>query len=179
MALPPTPVPRVTTERLVLRELRLQDFEAYAAFMADPVATRFLTQTADRRVAWRGFAALSGQWLLNGAGWWGVEVAATGEMVGTVGAFFRETEIGKGSDAVLEVGWTVYPAHQRRGYATEAARAALAHGFAHHDVKRAIAYVGTENVASSKVALAIGMTHDGETEFWDEPVIRYARSRTP
>lgn len=179
MVPPKTPVPRLTTERLVLRELRAQDFEAYAAFMADPVATNFLAHTPDRRVAWRMFASLSGQWLLTGAGWWGIELAEAGEIVGTVGAFFRESEIGKGADAVLEIGWTVYRAHQRRGYATEAARAVLAHGLAHHDVGRVIALVGTENVASSRVALAIGMVHDGETMFGEHPVIRYVRSRTP
>jgi RimJ/RimL family protein N-acetyltransferase len=179
MVPPPTPVPRVPTERLLLRELRASDFDVYAAFMADPVASAFLTHTPDRRLAWRMFNSLSGQWLVMGAGWWGMELRATGELVGIVGAFFRETEIGKGADAELEIGWTVFTAHQRRGYGTEAARAALSFGMARYAVKRAIALVEPSNTPSRKVATAIGMTEDGETELWSRTVLRYVRWRAP
>ena len=31
----------------------------------------------------------AGLWLLNGAGWWSMENRQTGQLVGSVGAFFR------------------------------------------------------------------------------------------
>lgn len=170
-------VPRITTERLLLRELRLGDFDRYAANLADPLATRFTSGVVDRRGAWRIFTALSGTWILNGAGWWAVEIRGTGDFIGTVGAFFREPGTALGTEADLELGWTLFPAFWRRGFATEAARAALAHGFTHHDVRRAIAHIDPANAASIGVSKAIGMTLEGEVDFYGLPTVRYTVTR--
>lgn len=170
-------VPRLTTERLVLRELRASEFEIYAASSADPVAMRFISGAVDRRQAWRTFASMTGGWMLTGAGWWAIELRATGEFIGTVGAFFRETMLGRGADADLEIGWTVFPQFWRRGFATEAARAALAFGAATHDVRRVIALIDAANVGSIGVAKAIGMVFDGDVDFYGEPSQRYAIER--
>jgi RimJ/RimL family protein N-acetyltransferase len=170
-------VPRIATARLLLREPRVDDLDAYAANAADPIASKFLSGVMDRRAAWRALGSMAGQWLLTGAGWWAVELTATGELVGTVGAFFRETQLGRGRDADLELGWTIIRAHWRKGYATEAARAALAHGLAAHDVRRAIAHVDPANAASVGVARAIGMKLDGEADFYGDTAIRYAIPR--
>ena len=83
------PIPRLHTPRLLLREYRTADFDAFAANLSDPEATVFI-DSADRKSAWRIFASQTGLWLLQGAGWWAVELRETGEHVGNVGAFFRE-----------------------------------------------------------------------------------------
>jgi RimJ/RimL family protein N-acetyltransferase len=176
-AAPPVIVPRLTTSRLHLRELQTGDFEAYARFMEDPVATRYLSGAIDRRAAWRLFASSTGLWMLTGSGWWAVELRATGEMVGFVGAFFRETTLHLGRDADLEVGWSVFPRFWRNGYATEAARAALAFGFERFDIRRAIAHLDPLNVGSAGVCKAIGMTYDAEVDFYGEPCARWAIDR--
>jgi RimJ/RimL family protein N-acetyltransferase len=84
-------VPHVATARLLLREFRRTDFDGYAAALADPIAAQVGGVAVDRRLAWRSFATGIGTWVLEGAGWWGVELVETGAMIGTVGAFFRET----------------------------------------------------------------------------------------
>jgi RimJ/RimL family protein N-acetyltransferase len=178
LAAPPVTVPRVTTERLLLREQRVDDFDAYVEHMTDPVATEFLTPLADRRAAWRLFAAASGMWMLTGAGWWAIELRASGETIGIVGAFFRETTLGQ-PDAPLELGWSLYRRFWRRGFAREAAAAAMATGFARHAVTRAIAHVDPKNAASVRVAEAIGMRFDGEADFYGSPTARYAVERVP
>lgn len=170
-------VPRITTERLLLRELRVSDFDRYAANLTDPLATRFSSGVLDRRAAWRLFASLTGGWMLTGAGWWAIELRETEEFVGTVGGFFREPGSLLGTETDLEVGWTVFPAFWRRGFATEAARAALAYGFSRHDVRRAIAHIDPANVASIGVSKAIGMTLAGEVDFYGQPSVRYAVAR--
>lgn len=174
----PRAVPRIATGRLLLREHRLGDFDAYAANAADPVATRFLSGAVDRRMSWRRFAALSGPWLLTGAGWWAIELASTGEYIGTVGAFYRETQLGLGRDAAIEIGWSLHPPHWRKGYASEAARAALDWAFRHHDVARAVAHLDEENAASARVAEKLGMTCEGEADFYGKPCLRYAIARS-
>lgn len=170
-------IPRLTTERLLLRELRSNDFDAYATFAADPRAMEFMSGVLDRRNAWRAFSSMTGAWNLTGAGWWAVELATTGELVGMVGGFFRETEFDRGAEAVLELGWTIFPAFWRRGYASEAAKAALACSFDRHPVRRVVAVVDPGNVASIGVCKSIGMTLDGEIDFYGEPAIRYAIDR--
>ena len=47
----------------------MPDFAVYAANLADPTATKFMPGPSDRRGAWRGFAAQTGSWFLNGGGW--------------------------------------------------------------------------------------------------------------
>lgn len=168
-------IPRLTTERLLLREARRQDFEAYAAECADPVAMQGMAGVVDRRTAWRQFTSITGQWALTGAGWWLVELAATGEAVGTIGSFFRETQLHDGAD--LEMGWTVFRQHWRKGIASEAARTVLAWSFAHHDVSRVIAYIDKPNVASIGVARTLGMALEGDADFYGQTLLRFSVAR--
>jgi RimJ/RimL family protein N-acetyltransferase len=169
-------VPRITTPRLLLRELTLRDFDGYVEHMTDPAATEWMKPLPDRRTAWRLFAALTGLWSLTGAGWWAIEARATGETIGIVGAFFRETTLGQ-PDAPLELGWSVYRPFWRQGFAREAALAALESGFARHPVPRAIAHIHPKNVASIRVSEAIGMRFDGAVDFYGEESTRYAVER--
>ncbi len=69
----------------------MRDFEACAANFADPAATMFMGGVIDRRAAWRIFAAQTGSWFLNGGGWRAIQQREGGSVVGTVGAFLRET----------------------------------------------------------------------------------------
>ncbi|MDO9019549.1 MAG: GNAT family N-acetyltransferase [Deltaproteobacteria bacterium] len=169
---PTSTIPRITTARLVLRGLRAGDLDAFAENLADPIATEHLGGVVDRRAAWRVLAAGTGFWMLTGAGWWGIALRETGELVGTVGAFFRETP---GAD--LELGWSVFRRHWRRGYASEAAQAALAFGFERHAVPRAIAHIDGRNAASIRVSARIGMTYEGEVDFYGERTGRYVIAR--
>ncbi len=173
-----TVAPRVETERLVLRELRKSDFSAYADHMADTVATTFLGGTIDRRRAWSTFAALTGAWTITGAGWWAVEARNTGDFVGWVGAFYREGCVEEGwAPTQIELGWSILRAHWRRGFATEAARGALAFAFERHGAERVIAHVHPDNVASARVAQAIGMAYEGLTTFYGSESALYAIRR--
>ena len=76
-----------------------------------------------------------------------------------------------------EIGWAIGRPHQRRGYATEAARALLAHAFETLRCHRVVATCQPENVASWRVMEKLGMRREAhfrqallrETgEWWDE-----------
>jgi RimJ/RimL family protein N-acetyltransferase len=165
-------IPRIRTSRLLLRELRVTDFDAFAANLTDPVATKFISGVVtERRAAWRTFSSVTGTWVLSGSGWWMLELLETGDTVGTVGAFFRE------SMPDLEIGWSIYRRFWRRGLATEAAAAALESGLAAHGRRRAIAHVAAENVASVAVAARLGMRFEEEVDFFGERIGRYAVER--
>ncbi len=62
-----------------------------------------------------------------------------------------------------EIGWHFHPHAWGRGYATEAAGAVLAHGFA-RGLDRVVAVTHPDNTASQAVCRRIGMTHRGTTD---------------
>src|SRR4051794_24636696 len=130
----PPPIPRIATARLLLREPRLADFEAYAANLADPLATLHMGAVTTPREAFRRLHSSAGYWLLQGMGWWTVEEPTLG-WIGSVGVFRRET------GPELEIGWFIQRAQWGRGYASEAARAALDHAVRAWRAERIIAHI--------------------------------------
>ncbi len=169
---PAVSVPRMQTSRLLLREYRVSDFPAFAEHLADPVATSYIGGH-DRRSAWRIFGCNMGEWLLKGAGWWGLELRETGTFVGNVGAFFRE------GWPEIEMGWNVFREHWGKGLATEAASCVMKYAFEVRGEKRVTALVDAKNTASLKVTARLGMTYVGEADFFGKPVGRYAKDVPP
>lgn len=164
-------VPRITTDRLLLRECRVDEFEDFATHMADPVAQKYTSGGMDRRQAWRAFTSMMGQWMLTDAGWWAVEVRTTGKIVGHVGAFIRETTPG------LELGWSFYRSGWGHGYAREAASAARDFAFTSRAARRLIAHIDDGNTASVRVSEALGMRYEQDVDFYGKPIGRYAVER--
>jgi RimJ/RimL family protein N-acetyltransferase len=165
-----TSVPYLYTERLILREYRREDFDAFAAHVADPVSSAHLG-TADRHVAWRVFCSQAGLWLIDGAGWWAVEDKETGRVVGNVGAFFRE------QSNVIELGWNTYRACWGQGYANEAAAAAVKHVFETRREPKLRALIAAANESSLRVARRLGLRHEADTEIDGKAVGIHTRER--
>src|SRR5215218_3080085 len=69
-----TAVPRLATERLLLREWQARDLDAHAAMAADPEVMRYLGGVLDRSESWRQMAVHAGHWALRGYGNWVVEI---------------------------------------------------------------------------------------------------------
>ncbi|OON63354.1 hypothetical protein B0920_08165 [Massilia sp. KIM] len=165
-----TSLPYLHTERLILREYRREDFDAFAAHVADPVSSAHLG-AADRHVAWRIFCSQAGLWLIDGAGWWAVEEKETGRLVGNVGAFFRE------QSTVMELGWNTFRACWGRGYANEAAAAALHHAFEIRREPKVRALIAAANASSLGVARRLGLRYEADTEMDGKPIGIYTRER--
>ena len=98
-------------------------------------------------------------------GIWAAEIRETGVIAGTV----LLLTLPNAEDGEVEVGWHLHPDSWGKGYASEAARAVLAHGFA-HGLEEILAVTHLTNEPSMKVATGIGMRHEGITDKWyDEP----------
>lgn len=152
-------IPQLHTQRLLLRGLGQDDFEAYARMMADPEVARFLSSGPVSRVdAWRGLASMIGHWALRGYGMWAVERKSDGAFIGRAGLWNPEGWLG------LEVGWALAREFWGNGYATEAARAAMNFGFLTHDVSRLISVINPLNHASERVAERLGETRTEQRE---------------
>lgn len=148
---------KLRTERLLLREFRESDFDAYARICADPEVMRYLGngEPLTRSQAWRSMAMVLGHWTLRGYGLWAVEELASGRCIGRIGLFNPEGWPG------LEVGWLVAREHQGRGFATEGGRAALMHARDALGAPRVISLIRPANAASIRVAEKLGACLDG------------------
>ena len=152
-------IPRLQTERLILRECRPEDFEAFASFMADRDVMRFIHGEAmSRSDAWRTFAYGIGHWHLRGYGSWAVERKSDGAFMGRVGLVNPEGWPG------LEVGWTLGKPYWGQGYATEAAGRLVAFAFDELGAQQLAAAWFHDNPASGRVLAKLGCLPDGTEE---------------
>ena len=146
---------RIETPRLILRPPRLEDFEAYAAFAADAEAARFIGGVQPRNTAWRSFMAQAGAWHLQGISMFSVIAKSSGQWIGRVGPWMPDGWPG------TEVGWGIARSQWRRGYAAEAAAAAIDWAFANLGWTEVIHIIDVDNVASAAVARKLGSRNSG------------------
>ena len=103
---------------------------------------------------WRNAAIMAGHWALHGFGMFVVEEKASGTFVGRVGPLYPPVWPG------FEVGWGMATEFRGKGYAVEAARAAIDWSFATFELDRIIHCIDRENTASQAVARRLG-AHPG------------------
>jgi RimJ/RimL family protein N-acetyltransferase len=149
--------PTLETTRLILRPPCAVDFDAWAAFMADPEAMRFLGGPQPPAGAWRSLAMMTGSWVISGFGNFSVIEKASGRWVGRCGPWRPEGWPGP------EIGWAFDRSVWGRGYATEAARRCLAFAFEVLDWDRVVHPIDPPNAASIALARRIGSTLIGPT----------------
>jgi [ribosomal protein S5]-alanine N-acetyltransferase len=89
---------------------------------------------------------------------------STGEVIGTAGFF------GPPREGVVEIGYGIVPSRQRRGYATEAARALVELALAQPGVSEVVAHAEPGNAASIRVLEKNGLTYAGR----EGSLVRYA-----
>lgn len=154
------------TERLLLRGWRDSDLDPFAALNADAETMRFFPAPLTRKES----DALAERWRsgLEAEGWglWAVEAPGTADFVGCVGLARPSFEAH--FTPAVEVGWRLARSHWGKGYATEAARAALAHGFGALGLEEIVSFTSRRNEPSIRVMERIGMTRDPADDF-DHP----------
>lgn len=155
--------PELRTERLVLEPLTVAHAEEMAPLLDDPALHAFtggrparLGELRDRyaRQA-RGRSPDGTERWLN----WIVRLERTGEPVGAVQATVTASDHGGSSGA--ELAWVIAAAHQRCGYAREAA-AGMARWLREQGVSVLAANIHPRHEASIQVARALGLAPTGE-----------------
>ncbi len=156
----------IETERLALRRWRDSDIEPFAALNADQTAMRFMpgmmtgaeTRAMVRRIR-EHFDA-------QGFGLWAVEVPGVAPFIGFVG--LQRPTFEAHFTPCVEIGWRLAPAYWGKGYATEAAAAALRFGFENLNLDQIVSFTVAANKPSWSVMERIGMTRDPAEDF-DHP----------
>jgi len=148
--------PTLETERLILRPPLAEDFDAWAAFLGDEEAARYIGGVQARSQAWRSMATMTGAWALHGFSMFSVVEKSSGDWVGRLGPWAPEGWPG------TEVGWGIVRSAWGKGYATEGAAAAIDWAFDALGWTEVIHTIDPENLASAGVARKLGSYNQGE-----------------
>jgi len=156
-------IPTLATERLLLRAWREEGLAPFAALNADPRVMEFLPQRLGRAES----DALAGRIAANlrqqRFGLWAVEVRGGAPFIGFVGLEAPSFEAH--FTPCLEVGWRLAFEAWGCGYATEAARSALAHGFGSLGRAEIVSFTTRGNRRSRAVMERLGMRYDSADDF--------------
>lgn len=142
------------TARLRFREMVDGDLDRLSEMLGDPAVMAFYPAPRTRAESAEWITRARRSYEQHGHGLWIVETHE-GAFVGDCGLTWQSSN----GVPVLEVGYHVVPALQRRGYATEAATACVA--LARRELAPTLltAIIHPDNTASRRVAENLGMTH--------------------
>lgn len=152
----------IETPRLMLRPWREVDREAFAAMNAHPEVMHDLggpmTRAASDEKLDRYVAALQ----RDGLSRWAIEDRESAEFLGYAGLFYR---VSHPLGAHFDIAWRLKRTAWGRGYATEAASAALSDAFARAGVVEALAYTSPDNLRSQAVMQRLALRRDPSRDF--------------
>jgi RimJ/RimL family protein N-acetyltransferase len=158
--------PSLETERLILRPWRESDLAPFAEINADREVMTYLPGLLSRAESDAQAAHIRSHFDHHGYCFWAVEERKTGRFVGFNG--LGPVEFKEHFTPAVQAGWRMARPFWGKGYATEAARAALAHGFDEFGMKEIVAYTVPANGRSRAVMERLGMTQDQAGDF-DHP----------
>lgn len=145
--------PKLETDRLILREHRIDDFQDSAAMWASPEVALHISGTpSTREQSWSRFLRYKGHWCHLGFGYWVVENKADGKFIGEVGFADYRRNTAPSIEGHPEAGWVIRPDAHRNGYATEAVSRMLLWADRELDNQKTVCIVDPVHSASIHVA---------------------------
>ena len=142
------------TERLVLREYCLEDFPWLYEILSDGETMKYYERPYDENGVQRWLDWSLDNYKKYGFGLWVVELKETGEPIGDAGITMQPIN----GEWLPEVGYHINKKFWRRGYGSEAARAARDWAFLNRDFEAVYSYMTVENIPSQATARAMNMT---------------------
>jgi len=155
--------PMLQTERLRLRAWREADLAPFAALNADPWVMEYFPRALDRAESDALAARIAAHFTRHGFGLWAVEAPGRAEFIGFVG--LAVPSVHAHFMPAVEIGWRLAPEHWGSGYATEAARAALAFGFRALGLDEIVSFTVPANWRSRRVMERLHMKHSPADDF--------------
>lgn len=150
------------TDRLFLREMNMDDYEALYAVLGDSeIMQHYPYRFSEERVR-QWIQRNMNRYKENGFGLWAVCLKDTKEMIGDCGLTLQNID----GEMLPEIGYHIRRDCQHKGYAKEAASAVRDWAFEKTEYPAIYSYCKYTNVPSYKTAEAIGMKF--EKEYPDE-----------
>ena len=149
---------KIETERLFLREMVEDDFEALRRVLGDRDIMRHYPYEFDDERIRNWIARNRERYSIFGFGLWAVCRKDTGEMIGDCGLTMQIID----GQIRPEIGYHIRADHQRQGYAKEAARAVRDWTWKNTPVRAVYSYMKADNIPSIRTAMAYGCEYTGE-----------------
>ena len=167
------PVPVLETERLVMRGHTPEDFDNVHRLWSTPAVAQFITgHPSTEMESQMRLLRYIGHWAAYGFGYWCVSERDTGDFVGDVGFGKLKRDMVPPVSGEPEIGWVLMPEHHGKGYATEAARAALEWGDVSFGGSGTFCIFHPDNAGSIRVGEKLGyrFSHNAQYMGGDTPV---------
>jgi len=160
----------IETTRLRLRRFVADDLDAVRRLYGDSEVMRYMWdgQAWTEEQIRDALAFLMGGWEERGIGMWAMVHKAQSAVIGRCGFTFLPGT----TDA--EIGYILARSYWGAGYATEAARASMHHGFEDLALPRIVAVTRPDNLTSRKVLQKLGMTYEGTARHYGAEQACYA-----
>lgn len=143
----------LSTPRLTLRELTMDDLPALHAVLSDPESMRFYPHPFLREETMRWIAWNLRNYAEHGFGLWAVVLREGGQLIGDCGITLQSID----GQRQPEIGYHIHRSCTNLGYATEAAQACRDYAFAALGFPAIYSYMKHDNLPSRRVAEKNGM----------------------
>jgi len=146
------------TDRLILRELKLSDAEAFFAMDSNPNVHRFLWQKPVEKIeeTIHTIEFVHKQYHDNGIGRFAIVLKESNEFMGWAGLKFN-TEAVNNKINFYDIGYRLDERFWGKGFASEASFEWLKYAFETMKIKSIFAGAHADNIASNKILKKIGM----------------------
>lgn len=149
----------IETRRLQIRNLKMEDLGDFYEYRSNPEVTKYQGFDVFSIEQAREFISSQKDKVFGNAGEWvqyGIENRETGKLIGDCAIKLDEYD-----KRIGEIGITVSPAEQNKGYAKEVLKAILNFLFLIKDFHRVTKTVDAENAASIQLLKSVGFREEG------------------
>ena len=152
------PMERLTTERLILRRMDMNDAKDLFEYGRDREVARHVLWSAYVSVAEaRAYVrAMQRKYRMGEPASWCIELKETGRVIGTIGYMWHQQDHGS-----AEVGYSLARDQWNKGIMTEALERVIRYSFDDMQLHRIEAQHEVDNPASGAVMRKCGMKHEG------------------
>lgn len=151
---------QLETERLILREMKLDDFDALYEILSDTETMQHYPKPLDEQQVRDWVLRNIERYEIFGFGLWAVVLKETGEVIGDCGITMQNI----GSKIKPEIGYHIHKKYWNRGLATEAAKKCRDYAFENTPFNVIYSYMKYTNIGSYSVAIKNGMQKVDEFE---------------
>ncbi|HEY6504796.1 MAG TPA: GNAT family N-acetyltransferase [Chitinophagaceae bacterium] len=152
-----TPFPVLTTDRLLLRQLTIEDEKEIFTLRTDDAVNRYLDRLKARTIedVRKFIQKINNSISNNEAIMWGISFRDDPKLTGTICFWNISREMDK-----AETGYELLPAYQGKGIMQEALAKVIEYGFNTMQLQRIEAFANSKNSPSAKLLLKLHFTRD-------------------
>lgn len=158
----------ITTQRLILRPWRLEDYDLFADLNSDARVMEHFPRVLSKEESHQFAHKCATKIQESGWGLWAVEVPDVADFIGFIG--LAPINFACSFSSAIEVGWRLAHPYWGKGYAPEGALAALKYGYETLGLEEIVSMTAVGNQRSRRVMEKIGMYRDPHDDF-DHPNI--------